>query len=32
MVKDNDCFLMKKSSDFCTTKIVNVECEFNCEN
>ena len=31
MVKDNDCFLMKKSSDFCTTKIVNVECEFYCE-
>ena len=23
MVKDNDCFLTKKSSEFCTTKIVN---------
>ena len=32
MFKDNDCFVMKKSADFCTTKIVNVECEFYCEN
>ena len=31
MVKDIDCFLMKKSSDFCTTKTVNVEYEFYCD-
>ena len=32
MVKDNDCFFNEKNhQDFCTTKIVNVECEFYCE-